>query len=332
VTELVPWQPGELSPPELADVANREHALAMQSLGSAVHHAIVAGQALIKAKKMQSHGDWLPWLAANFDGSDSIANRYMRVARNQARVPDLDSTSLRKALEAISKDNNGRSERDLAIAERRQTQMAQAQTAIAADPDAYMLEQADIATWRPTGVNAIITDPPYITNDAVDLHRALGDFAADVLPPGGALAIMTWQPLLPAVMRVLDRPELVYRWTAAWIYETTARTPERTPRVFDGWKPILVYHKDYIPADATYLYDTVKSPDSDKDHHEWGQAPEGFMQLVRAFTEPGQRVCDPFLGGGTTAIAALAESRKFIGCDIDPASISITAARLQARR
>lgn len=232
------------------------------------------------------------------------------------------------SMDAILKQAK-RSERDTAIAERRKTQEAQAKAEIQASPhNSYRLELADIRNWRPTGVDAIITDPPYITDDAVELHAALGDFAADVLPDGGALAVMTWQPLLPQVIQALNRPELVYRWTAAWIYETTARTPERKPRVFDGWKPILVYHKNHIPDDVTYLYDVVRSPDADKTHHAWGQSPEGFMQLIRAFTSPGQTVCDPFLGGGTTAVAALAESRRFIGADNDSNAIVITQERL----
>lgn len=223
-----------------------------------------------------------------------------------------------------------RAERDQAIAQRRAEQEQQAREQIAASESRpYTLEVADIRTWRPNGVDAVITDPPYITDDAVELHSLLGDFALDVLPDGGALAVMTWQPLLPDVMAALAaKPALVYRWTAAWFYETSARTPERTPRVFDGWKPVLVYHKGRIPDEVTYLYDVVHSPDADKNHHEWGQSPEGFRQLVRAFTEPGQTVADPFLGGGTTAVAALAEARRFAGCDISREAVTTTEKRL----
>lgn len=325
------WEPGELSPPELAVIANREHALALDALDSVIVHAATAGEALIQAKASLAHGEWLPWLEEKFEGSEDTAQGYMKIARNTERVryllaenPDL---SLRQALKAIGADN-GRPERDAAIRERRAKQLQEARESMADDGSVLRLEVGDVRSWRPGGVDAVITDPPYVTDDAVDLHEALGEFAVDVLPDGGALVILTWQPLLPEVMQVLDRPDLVYRWTAAWLYETSARTPERKPRVFDGWKPILVYHKGHIPEGVTYLYDTVNSPDADKDHHEWGQSPEGFMQLVRAFTEPGQTVCDPFLGGGTTAVAALAETRRFVGCDIEAEALEITRRRL----
>jgi hypothetical protein len=174
----------------------------------------------------------------------------------------------------------------------------------------------------------VITDPPYITPEAVELHSQLADFAVDVLPSGGALVVMTWQPLLPAVLEAMRRPRLVYRWTAAWTYATTQRTPERGPRVFDGWKPILVFHKDGWSEETTYLYDVVVSRDADKGSHEWGQNIGGFRQLVRAFSSPGETVCDPFVGGGTTAVAALAEARLFVGADRDAAAVATSLQRV----
>jgi site-specific DNA-methyltransferase (adenine-specific) len=189
---------------------------------------------------------------------------------------------------------------------------------------------ADLRQWRPTGIDAIVTDPPYITDNAVELHSALADFAVDVLPDGGPLVVMTWQAILPDVLAAMARPQLIYRWTIAWTYETNERTPDRARRVFDGWKPILVFHKTCVPADATYIYDLIRSENLDKGSHEWGQSIDGFRRLVKAASEPGQTVCDPFVGGGTTAIAALAEARNFVGCDIAAEAITTTRERLAA--
>lgn len=38
--------------------------------------------------------------------------------------------------------------------------------------------------------------------------------------------------------------------------------------------------------------------------------------IVRCFAAPGALVCDPFVGGGTTAAAALAHGRRFVGGDL----------------
>lgn len=43
-----------------------------------------------------------------------------------------------------------------------------------------------------------------------------------------------------------------------------------------------------------------------------------MRQLIRLFSIEGQTVLDPFLGSGTTAIAAINDNRQFIGFEIDP--------------
>ena len=59
-------------------------------------------------------------------------------------------------------------------------------------------------------------------------------------------------------------------------------------------------------------------------------------RLVGAFTReptPGtvpDLVCDPFLGGGTTALVALRRGLRFVGGDVNPAALRFTAARLSA--
>ena len=56
---------------------------------------------------------------------------------------------------------------------------------------------------------------------------------------------------------------------------------------------------------------------------------DGLMRwLVRLITPPGGRVGDPFLGSGSTAVAAQIEGHDFIGCDIDPGAVEIAKARL----
>jgi len=43
---------------------------------------------------------------------------------------------------------------------------------------------------------------------------------------------------------------------------------------------------------------------------------------------PGQTILDPFCGGGTTGVVALAMDRCFIGIDIDPEAIETTRRRI----
>jgi site-specific DNA-methyltransferase (adenine-specific) len=51
-------------------------------------------------------------------------------------------------------------------------------------------------------------------------------------------------------------------------------------------------------------------------------------RIVTAFSDRDEHVVDPFVGGGTTAIAAHRTRRRFTGGDINPHALRFTAARL----
>jgi 16S rRNA G966 N2-methylase RsmD len=50
--------------------------------------------------------------------------------------------------------------------------------------------------------------------------------------------------------------------------------------------------------------------------------------LVEWFSYPNELVCDPCLGGGTTAIASLSLGRKFVGCEIDKDAYKVAEQRI----
>lgn len=52
--------------------------------------------------------------------------------------------------------------------------------------------------------------------------------------------------------------------------------------------------------------------------------------LVRDYTRPGDIVCDPCAGGGTTLLAAAIEGRRSIGAECDPETYAKAQRRLQA--
>lgn len=51
-------------------------------------------------------------------------------------------------------------------------------------------------------------------------------------------------------------------------------------------------------------------------------------RLIQLFSFPGDLVSDPFLGSGTTAVAALKLGRRFCGSDIDPECVRLSQARV----
>ncbi|MCB0640386.1 MAG: site-specific DNA-methyltransferase [Phaeodactylibacter sp.] len=56
---------------------------------------------------------------------------------------------------------------------------------------------------------------------------------------------------------------------------------------------------------------------------------EVFRLMLHASAAPGFVVCDPFVGSGSSAIAALQEDCQFIGCDIADKSIELTGQRIR---
>lgn len=58
-------------------------------------------------------------------------------------------------------------------------------------------------------------------------------------------------------------------------------------------------------------------------------APEVPRNLILRYTEPGDWVLDPFVGGGTTAIEALLLGRNVVGLDINPAAVSVSRRKIR---
>lgn len=251
----------------------------------------------------------------------TVQNDLQEVAPAAFQIP---SGKVAAAVEKQAK----RKGRESALGGRREARERAAREQLAEAGYVPDLHVVDLREWNPGLVDAVITDPPYV-GDSLPLYEALRDFALRSLKDGGALVAMTWQAILPDVIRALDHPELVYRWTLSWRFDSTENTVDHARRVFDCWKPVLVFHKGEMPADAPMFRDEIGSAAPDKAHHEWGQSLDGFVRLVTSFTQPGEVVCDPFLGAGTTAVAALEQARRFCGCDIDESAVETTRRRLQ---
>ncbi len=52
-----------------------------------------------------------------------------------------------------------------------------------------------------------------------------------------------------------------------------------------------------------------------------------IRRFVRNSSKPGQMIVDPFVGSGTTAVAAIREGREFLGCDINRCFVAVAQAR-----
>ena len=54
------------------------------------------------------------------------------------------------------------------------------------------------------------------------------------------------------------------------------------------------------------------------------------QRLIELYTYEGDLVLDPFIGSGTTAVAALRCGRHYVGFDTDPEYLALAEQRLRA--
>lgn len=73
----------------------------------------------------------------------------------------------------------------------------------------------------------------------------------------------------------------------------------------------------------------VKAKHIEKTEHPC-QFPVAIPQrLIKALTDPGALILDPFMGSGTTGVAALVEGRRFVGAELMKEYYDITTERLK---
>ena len=78
---------------------------------------------------------------------------------------------------------------------------------------------------------------------------------------------------------------------------------------------------------------TVEKQDRDKFNGHLTPKPLKLCEhLIRLFSAEGQTVLDPFVGSGTTCLAALRTERNAVGIDVNPDYIEIARTRLQDGR
>jgi hypothetical protein len=88
-------------PAALAALINAEHQAGERATRQGLDHFRKAGEALLRAKKLLGHGEWLGWLKANVQVSGRTARDYMRLARHWEKVAA--AANLRAALQLLAR-------------------------------------------------------------------------------------------------------------------------------------------------------------------------------------------------------------------------------------
>jgi hypothetical protein len=149
----------------LKEMANEAAEQVENNAKLTVQKAADCGRYLTAIKEQLEHGEWLPWLGANWDYSPSTAVRYMDIAANSSRVTNLkDASSIREALRMIADDKE---EKKVPRSERKPA------TVVVSVPDDHVVDANKMVDKQPD--NDPTPDPPTIRRTAKGSQKVSED-------------------------------------------------------------------------------------------------------------------------------------------------------------
>ncbi|MDP9288056.1 MAG: hypothetical protein M3P08_07650 [Thermoproteota archaeon] len=177
-------------------------------------------------------------------------------------------------------------------------------------------------------IDCIFTDPPYDL-ESVPIYAELGKVAARVLKPGASLVTIVGSYCLPQVMDLLRQSGLKYNWFCYMRHSGATLAMHGNHAVACG-KVILWFCKgDKLIDTGRYVADFMESEAPNKSLHEWAQSTKEADHFLSRLVVENQTVLDPFMGSGTTGIAALNLKTQFIGIEIDKEKFDRAEARIR---
>lgn len=221
---------------------------------------------------------------------------------------------------------------------------------------AFKLVQADAVEWLRAlcadSVDLAITDPPY---ESLEKHRAIGTTTRLKHSKSSSNDWFTIFPnarfpeLFAELYRVLRRGSHLYLFCDA---ETMfIAKPLGEAAGFKFWKPIvwdkktigmgyhyrarhefvLFFEKGKRKLNDLGVADVIEVPRI-RNGYPTEKPVELADILVRQSSSDGELVIDPFVGAGSTGVAALQNGRRFLGADVSAEALEIANGRLRAAR
>jgi site-specific DNA-methyltransferase (adenine-specific) len=180
-------------------------------------------------------------------------------------------------------------------------------------------------------VDCIVTDPPY--GIGFDYGGAFDDSVENLQ--------MLIRDSLPEMRRVAHRVALTSgvrnvglyprpTWMLAWLFTSNRLTPWGFP----GWQPVLVYGADPDFRLQMRRTDTIRSyapspRESEPNPHPCPKSINFIRKLInRVAPSPSDIILDPFMGSGTTGVAAIQLGHRFIGIELNGDYLAIAKRRI----
>lgn len=180
------------------------------------------------------------------------------------------------------------------------------------------------------GVDVVVTDPPYgmkkgFANDSPEAADAL---AADVAAwcrenvAGNVLAFWSAQRL--DVIQRIFAPKRVMIWNKTFaIYAPNNVGYRYEPIVWVSGKEATAKRGDIFES-----FPIAFKAQAENEGHETQKPVELLSEIVRDFSVPGDTILDPFMGSGTTGVAAIKLGRRFVGIEVEPKYFDMCCRRM----
>lgn len=187
-------------------------------------------------------------------------------------------------------------------------------------------------------VDAVVTDPPYGINLNTDNRRfsggnptSIAKRGSNIGSAGGERILEDKEPFDPSFLLEIEGDKIVWGWN---------NYPDRLPR-----GACLVWLKRNDGAFGSFLSDAELAWMS-KGHGVYcrrdlsnaaianervhpTQKPVSLMRWCLDFVPKAQTILDPFMGSGTTGVAAVQMGRDFIGIEREPKYFDIACKRIE---
>jgi site-specific DNA-methyltransferase (adenine-specific) len=173
-------------------------------------------------------------------------------------------------------------------------------------------------------VDAVVTDPPYGTKvTGWDESIEAEVFRECLRVSRGYCTFFYSNTRLWHILGILHALG-VDSWVIPW-HKPNAIGFER--KFAPQWVPIVCA---YRPGAGHWGQDFVAEPlTPQRVGHPTPKPPRVMRWLVRRACPPGGTVLDPFMGSGTTGVAAIMEGRDFVGVEISPEYFAIAERRIR---
>jgi hypothetical protein len=331
-----------------------------------VADVIEIGRLLLECKERWGHGNWLPWLEAEFGWGVDTAEDYINIHKtfgNSDRGPNLvlPIRSLR-LLAAPGTPESARAEvieraeagehlkhdevREIIASHGREAVLAAATHIRAAELQARDDARKAVFTKTVTvslaaglhhgdfrvlsgGIEDGCTDL-VLTDPPYDEPSLYGDaarVAARILKPGGSFLAYAAHRHLPTVLSACAA-HLDYWWTLAALQPGATRLMEHLG-IRCTYTPIVWFVRGTRGDVQSIIFDSASGP-REKTLHPWQKSEAVPRYYIENLTAPNGLVVDFFAGSGTTCAAAKALGRRWIGFEIDADTVERASQRIGA--